>query len=61
MTKEMHNIAVKTQQETVSMRILTLVALAFLPGTFFSVSCGDRKANAYANLLPGYYEYPHHR
>lgn len=27
----------KTKQETVSMRIITLVTLAFLPGTFISV------------------------
>jgi Mg2+ and Co2+ transporter CorA len=38
MTKEMHVIALKTKQETVSMRIITLVTLFFLPGTFISVS-----------------------
>lgn len=38
MTREMHEIAVKTKQETVSMRIITLVTLFFLPGTFISVS-----------------------
>jgi hypothetical protein len=37
MTEKMHEIAVKTQQETVSMRIITLVTLFFLPGTFISV------------------------
>lgn len=37
--KEMYEIAQKTQQETVSMRIITLVTLFFLPGTFISVSC----------------------
>ncbi|KAH7123564.1 hypothetical protein B0J11DRAFT_435355 [Dendryphion nanum] len=36
MTGEMHKIARKTQQETVSMRIITLVTLFFLPGTFIS-------------------------
>ncbi|OCK86349.1 hypothetical protein K432DRAFT_341488 [Lepidopterella palustris CBS 459.81] len=36
MTKGMHKIAQKTQQETVSMRIITLVTLFFLPGTFIS-------------------------
>ena len=30
-------LAEKTKQETVSMRIITLVTLAFLPGTFISV------------------------
>jgi hypothetical protein len=37
MTGKMHEIAIKTQQETVSMRIITLVTLFFLPGTFISV------------------------
>ncbi|KAF2085974.1 hypothetical protein K490DRAFT_45434 [Saccharata proteae CBS 121410] len=36
MTEEMHSLAVKTKQETVSMRIITLVTLFFLPGTFIS-------------------------
>lgn len=34
----MFDIAKKTQQETVSMKIITLVTLFFLPGTFISVS-----------------------
>jgi hypothetical protein len=38
MTRDMHEIAQKTKQETVSMRIITLVTLFFLPGTFISVS-----------------------
>jgi hypothetical protein len=38
MTRDMHAIARKTKQETVSMRIITLVTLFFLPGTFISVS-----------------------
>jgi hypothetical protein len=37
MTQDMHEIAKKTKQETVSMRIITLVTLFFLPGTFISV------------------------
>jgi hypothetical protein len=36
MTKQMHVIAQKTKVETVSMRIITLVTLFFLPGTFIS-------------------------
>ena len=40
MTRDMHKIAQRTQQETVSMRIITLVTLFFLPGTFISVSLG---------------------
>ena len=36
-TREMHLIARKTKQETVSMRIITVVTLFFLPGTFISV------------------------
>jgi len=38
MTEEMNHLAVKTKQETVSMKIITLVTLFFLPGTFISVS-----------------------
>jgi Mg2+ and Co2+ transporter CorA len=37
-TVEMHEIARKTKQETVSMKIITVVTLFFLPGTFMSVS-----------------------
>ena len=37
-TAEMHDIAIKTKQETISMRIITFVTLCFLPGTFISVS-----------------------
>ncbi|KAF1354717.1 hypothetical protein BDV97DRAFT_88808 [Delphinella strobiligena] len=35
-TDGMHQIAKRTQQETVSMRIITLITLIFLPGTFVS-------------------------
>jgi hypothetical protein len=38
MTHEMREIALKTENETVSMRIVTWVTLFFLPGTFVSVS-----------------------
>ena len=38
LTSYMSILAEKTQQETVSMRIITLVTLFFLPGTFISVS-----------------------
>ena len=34
----MNEIALKTKTETVSMKVITLVTLAFLPGTFISVS-----------------------
>ena len=37
-TLDMNNIAQKTKQETISMRIITFVTLFFLPGTFISVS-----------------------
>jgi ribose/xylose/arabinose/galactoside ABC-type transport system permease subunit len=40
----MHDIARKTKQETVSMRIITLVTLFFLPGTFIGVSAADAYA-----------------
>lgn len=38
MTNSMHDIAHKTRQETVSMKIITLVTLIFLPGTAIAVS-----------------------
>ena len=38
MTKDMQKLAHRTKLETVSMRIITLVTLFFLPGTFISVS-----------------------
>lgn len=38
MTRDMNEVALKTKQEAVSMRIVTLVTLFFLPGTFISVS-----------------------
>jgi hypothetical protein len=44
MTREMHTIAQKTKIETVSMRIITLVTLFFLPGTFISVSYCESKS-----------------
>jgi hypothetical protein len=37
MTENMHVIAKKTEVETISMRIITVVTLFFLPGTFISV------------------------
>ena len=53
-THEMHIIAQKTKQETVSMRVITLVTLFFLPGTFISVRyrsslqyAADKHADAY--------------
>ena len=45
LTQDMHEIAVKTKQETVSMRIITLVTLFFLPGTFISVSGPHTRGN----------------
>ena len=37
LTQEMHSIAKQTREETISMRIMALIALMFLPGTFASV------------------------
>lgn len=37
MTEDMNDIARKTKVETVSMKVITLVTLFFLPGTFISV------------------------
>lgn len=44
LTSEMREIALKTEDETVSMRIVTVVTLFFLPGTFVSVSKQPPKA-----------------
>lgn len=38
MTEAMHTIAHETKMEAANMRIITLVTLFFLPGTFVSVS-----------------------
>ncbi len=48
-TRDMHEIARKTKQETVSMRIITLVTLFFLPGTFISVSLPELPFEALIN------------
>lgn len=37
-TEDMHTIAHETKMEAANMRIITLVTLFFLPGTFVSVS-----------------------
>ncbi|RYP73551.1 hypothetical protein DL771_003590 [Monosporascus sp. 5C6A] len=36
-TVKMHRIAVKTEQETISMHVITIFTLIFLPGTFLAV------------------------
>lgn len=38
MTEKMHDIAVKTNNQTVSMHVITVFTLVFLPGTFLAVS-----------------------
>lgn len=42
LTNEMNDLARKTKQETVSMKVITLVTLFFLPGTFMSASILSR-------------------
>ncbi|KAK6087056.1 hypothetical protein SCUP234_02149 [Seiridium cupressi] len=39
-TKQMHLIAIKTKNETVSMHVITVFTLIFLPGTFIAVRYG---------------------
>jgi histone acetyltransferase (RNA polymerase elongator complex component) len=41
MTEEMNSIAKRTKQQSVSMHVITVVTLLFLPGTFISVSICD--------------------
>lgn len=43
MTAVTYRIALKTEKETVAMKIVTLVTLLFLPATFVSVSFPPRK------------------
>ena len=50
MTRDMHIISKQTKQEAVSMRIITLVTLFFLPGTFISVSYGRRRRQGPVDL-----------
>jgi len=37
LTEKMHRIATKTEQETISMHVITVFTLIFLPGTFVCV------------------------
>lgn len=39
LTEQMRQIALKTEKETIFMRIITVVTLFFLPGTFVAVRC----------------------
>lgn len=47
MTNEMRSIAQSTQNETVSMRIITFVTLVYLPGTFVSVRLIPKPDSSY--------------
>lgn len=38
MTKKMHDVALTTAHQTVSMHVITIFTLIFLPGTFLAVS-----------------------
>ena len=42
LTEKMHTLAEKTEQETMSMHVITLLTLVFLPGTFLAVSFTSR-------------------
>ena len=45
-THKMHEIAIKTKQETLSMHVITIFTLIFLPGTFIAVRCCSGLARA---------------
>lgn len=47
MTEDMNDIARKTKVETVSMKVITLVTLCFLPSTFISVSLVSPSVNSF--------------
>jgi len=51
LTTHMKQIALKTEKETIFMRIITVVTLFFLPGTFVAVS-GPYISQAMAALIP---------
>ena len=58
MTHDMNRVAKKTKLETISMRIVTLVTLLFLPGTFISVggpvsrrTAPENQANSVQTLM----------
>lgn len=48
----MERIAYKTEQETISMHIITCVTLAFLPGTFVAVSSSPPSQSGNADRDP---------
>lgn len=66
MTVDMHTVAEKTQRETASMHIITLVTLVFLPGTFLAVrnvildATAARVARAYNTSNQADYLPPRH-
>ncbi|KAF4628548.1 hypothetical protein G7Y89_g9603 [Cudoniella acicularis] len=57
MTEGMHSIAQKTKEETVSMRIITLVTLFFLPGTYVSQRDYEQPIQAFLAFLERSYAY----
>ena len=57
-TREMHIIAQKAKQESVSMRVNTLVTLFFLPGIFISV-CRPSSLKIVADDYADTHEYRH--
>lgn len=52
LTSHMRLIALKTEKETIFMRIITVVTLFFLPGTFVAVSRLFNIRSAMAALIP---------
>jgi hypothetical protein len=49
LTQRMESIALKTENETIFMRIITVVTLFFLPGTFVAASCMVLALTRYAD------------
>jgi len=49
-TIRMHDIAEKTEQDTVSMHVITIVTLIFLPGTFTAVSYNSQSSLFWRNF-----------
>ena len=61
MTEDMNDIARKTKIETVSMKVITLVTLFFLPGTFISVGTPPLCKHQRLTIYPHFTDPHEHR
>lgn len=59
--EEMEKLTKQTKRETVSMKVITLVTMFFLPATFISVSCGKSTWPTQADKRGDSYEYRYYQ